>query len=489
MQITPTSETPAPLTAIILIGISLITCQPSDGPSGTGPTVAEGTPHDVRNSAYVGPLETLLSRGPGGRHIVGMGATYDPTSITARAVNHNMAWRREAAWTAVGKALTPHRVTLADGTTDTIPSFLSWYIEQEIVEIMAEMKARFGEPGPRGFSDDQIAAYLGDHDKALREGPRDFLPMDREALALIGGGIPAHVGMSVPMFSPGFVTHILRHMRELAECEPNDAIDYIKEKSDGLRRSFSPCMTLEFPRNAVMFKPRWVLVDDDEVAMGAFPTGPNTMRQLLGPLQPGEGRLRQMPSYDPAAPADPGNPETPMDPAAKTVRNFFVVADASGTRYALQSLHVVTKEIDEWIWATIWWSPTPHRDLGLDRPTDFSRPLTNYKLCAATTFMELDATPARQRFPDAPELATVLSHAAWPSGPMRTDIGTASWCANPYIEGGIPTETCTGCHQSAGDDRGSESRVRIVNRHLGDFAFPVRRLRSVARELVERDDL
>ena len=436
--------------------------------------VARAPRWDQPRAAAVQAFAALQDRGPGGRLISGMGAPYEPTDTTPDAVNRNMAVRRDVAWAAVAKVFTPYEATLVDGGTDTIPAFLSWYIEDEIEIIMEGMVDRFGVPEAPGFTDDQIREYFNNHEKALREGLRDFAPVARDVITQRGDGIPHHIDTSANMFSPGFMMHIMKHIREIADCDPDDMIDYIQEKMDGLRESFSPCMSREFPRDAIAFKPGWRRVNDANMASvsQAFPTDPNTMRLLLGQLQDGEMRVDDMPNFAP-------------DPGMLNAENFFVVEDSNGERYALQNLHVVTKEIDEWVWGTIWWSPTAEGDLGSDRPTILPEALQNYKLCVATTFMEQDDTPPEQRFPEAPELATVMGHATWPDGPMNTNVGTASWCANPYVEGGFHEQTCLGCHQPAGERAGS-SNVRNVTRHLGDFIFTFSPLRTRADLLLER---
>ena len=450
-------------------------------------SVAQEPPADVRATVYAGNLASLVDRGPGGRRIVGIGAPYNPTSTTPNAVNENMLFRRAVAWAAVDQVFAPYVVTLEDGATDIIPSFLSWYTEDEIIRIMIEMVNQFQiHDGATGFTNAQILEHLDTRGKRLREGPRDFAPIPRETLERLGPGIPPHLGTH-NVFSPGFVTHILRHIQEIADCMPEDGIDYILEKATGLRQSFSPCMSREFPRDAIMFKPTWKPVNNNTVDVSAYPTGPTTMRQLLGPLEAGETRMQTMPSYDPRD-GDLANPETPTDPDALNAENFYVVQDSEGTRHALRNLHVVTKEIDEWVWGTIWWSATPDRDFGLDRPRNLPQGLGSYKLCVSTTFMEMDDMPADERFVSTPELATVMEHATWRDGPMGTGAGLASWCANPYIEGPFHQKTCIGCHQPAGDvqvnNPSSASNIRNVTRHLGDFAFTFYRLRQMARNLL-----
>ena len=434
---------------------------------------------------YSDAIARLLDRGPGGREIVGMGAPYEPTTTTPDAVNRNMSTRRAVAWTAVDKVFTPYEATLTDGTTDTIPAFLSWYIESEIRAIMREMVKEYEFPTEYpGFTREQVTDYLNARGKRLREGPRDFEPIPLDVLERLGNGIPAHAGTRANLFSPGFVTHILEHIREIADCAPDDSVNYIREKLDGIRESFSPCMSREFPRDAVMFKPRWAPVPDDNVVpVRSAPTDPDTMRLLLGQLRPGEARLNQMPSYDPVDPTQL-ELETPTNSEPLNSDNFFVIENSAGRRYALRSLHVVTKEVDEWVWGTIWWSATPERDFGLDRHATVRESLGNYKLCAVTTFMEQDETPAAERFQGMPELGTVMDHATWRAGPMQTEDGTASWCANPYIEGAIPTRTCAGCHQAAGErELGPNGNVRRVTRHVGDFVFTFKRLRDIAESL------
>src|SRR5439155_17222045 len=99
--------------------------------------------------------------------------------------------------------------------------------------------------------------------------------------------------------------------------------------------------------------------------------------------------------------------------AAKLARGAFgdgdATADPSGddiytmqltpeTTMRLAALHVVTKELRDWTWITIWWSPDAGADFGADRPAGIAAlggPWKNYKMCVVTGYAEKDADPGR----------------------------------------------------------------------------------------------
>src|SRR5690606_18807082 len=66
-------------------------------------------------------------------------------------------------------------------------------------------------------------------------------------------------------------------------------------------------------------------------------------------------------------------------------------------RYVLTGMHIVAKEVPDWLWISLWWSPEPQMDFGADRPSDlgerFGSPWDHYKMCSVGSFVEGDKEP------------------------------------------------------------------------------------------------
>ncbi len=118
-----------------------------------------------------------------------------------------------------------------------------------------------------------------------------------------------------------------------------------------------------------------------------------------------------------------------------------------GERYRLVALHAMVKELDHWVWTTLWWSGDPDSDFGADRPEELrDTPLRQYKTCSVTAFEEQAVDTV------SPELMESLAE-------LERRSGGASWCSNPFIEQGAGnlSTNCIGCHQHAGNGLSSES--------------------------------
>jgi hypothetical protein len=185
------------------------------------------------------------------------------------------------------------------------------------------------------------------------------------------------------------------------------------------------CLGTAMPRDAVLVKADW-------------------RRQLPG------GELERLPSYDSSAPrmaarlAGDGtwDPSGDVDPPPSDI---YTVQLPSGARFRLPALHVMTKELDHWVWITLWWSAQPDTDFGADRPAAIAAlpgPWRNYKMCVSTGYVERDPDP-RGGFPGSLGDALAAVHRG-PGGP--------SWCSNPYLEQGPgnAATNCIGCHQHGG---------------------------------------
>src|SRR5690606_6160935 len=80
-------------------------------------------------------------------------------------------------------------------------------------------------------------------------------------------------------------------------------------------------------------------------------------------------------------------------PAAPAPGEIFALELPNGNRFALTGLHIMTKELEHWVWVTLWWSDRPDEDCGADRPADFPAPFDHYKLCSVVAFEEDDDDP------------------------------------------------------------------------------------------------
>jgi hypothetical protein len=137
-----------------------------------------------------------------------------------------------------------------------------------------------------------------------------------------------------------------------------------------------------------------------------------------------------------------------------TAQNVGEIArdDATvGDVYILLGLHVMTKEIPDWVWSTFWWSPQPAASqFADDRPRE--GPLHGYAIRGPWRNYLMDTTLSMEtpREPDPPALATP------PPGDNCGDASTrtrAKICYNPYIETpAMPNyshSNCMNCHAHA----------------------------------------
>ena len=137
------------------------------------------------------------------------------------------------------------------------------------------------------------------------------------------------------------------------------------------------------------------------------------------------------------------------DPAEDAI---YTVAMADGTKFRMPAMHLVTKELREWLWITIWWSDKPNEDFGADRPdeiTNLDGPWKNYKMNVAVSYEEKDPDP-RGGFDGSLGDAIEAAYAG---------VDKPSWVSNPYLEKGATNaqSNCIGCHQHAGTNESSES--------------------------------
>jgi hypothetical protein len=240
--------------------------------------------------------------------------------------------------------------------------------------------------------------------------------------------------------------------------------------------TWAACMAGPFPLDAAVVKADWRRIDFGAELPVHDTSAEALARRLAGDQDWGEGEET----------ADPG-PE-----------DIYTVKLPGGDSYRLAALHIMTKELDHWMWATLWWSPEPDSDFGADRPdsvAELGGPWSHYKMCTAAWFREEDPDPTGGAA--APSLAAALSAThAGPGGP--------SWCSNPYLEigHGNSATNCAGCHQHGGtglapevildDPRFPErGRLQVRNNFATDYSWAVEsgdRLGRVIADEVEYYD-
>ena len=400
---------------------------------------------------------------PVGRRILGRAAVFEADAVDAVELSQSIAKRRELAWRIFSKVTQPVNIAGDASGVVTAPRFLTWYERQEIVQLASPMfrdPATRPLPGAVGFDPSIIEQVLSTAFPTIAIDPNQ---VGRDPFVSSPGGVGYHGNMAPTMFSEGMLRHYLLKANSIIDCVIDPNADLIAAKARGEVQSFSPCMDEEFPRDAVMLKAQWEPVDAvlNKVIMANFPTDAAAMTHILGP----NSTTQAMHS-------------TPVE-AALDPDKMFIVRDRSGAAYALRALHVVTKETDEWVWATYWWSPEPETDFGSDRPAAIQGSWRNYKMCTQTTFMEQDPDSTGGAI-DA-DLAAAMQVVTDPLGKMRTPSGTAGWCANPFVEGSFARMTCIGCHQSGGNIGAPIDNELKVKNFPGDLSFAFDSFRSMLR--------
>lgn len=219
------------------------------------------------------------------------------------------------------------------------------------------------------------------------------------------------------------------------------------------------CLDGPQPRDAVIVKADWHRVLTDPLPI--YTTSAERMTQRLSAQQPlwtDDGAM--MPDATQIYTSTlPGGTET----------------------FRMPGMHIMSKELDHWLWITLWWSPDPDSDFGADRPAAISAlpgPWKNYKMCVVAGYAEQDPDP-RGGFDGSLGDALAAVHAA------RGGVGGPSWCSNPYIElgDGNQATNCIGCHQHGGTDMLPEAilsdephfgSTRVRNNFFTDYTWAIK---------------
>jgi len=211
------------------------------------------------------------------------------------------------------------------------------------------------------------------------------------------------------------------------------SIDYTAEDV-----ALPTCLDGEMPRDAVLVKADWRRVLTGE-NLPIYDTSAARMKE----------RFATMLDW-----ADGDGSQNP-DPSA-----IYTVTLPNGNIFRMPALHIMTKELDHWLWITLWYSSSPDTDFGADRPAAIASlpgPWRNYKMCVATSYLEGDPDP---RGGQVGSLGDALEA-------VNGGVGAPTWCSNPYLEKGAGNvgTNCIGCHQHGGTELTPEDILATLPHH------------------------
>lgn len=438
-------------------------------------------------------------------------------------LNRSMATRRQLGWEIAARALEPVTVDLRDGTTRTIPRFQTFYDREDLRRVYRHLTAPY-------TADDIDAAFAWNANAVLEHEawPADRLAayaadvVDEERARGLGG-------ISALTYGPRAARHFIASHDELVACRDNTIapLDERPDRTAPLRErresaEIEACASHRFgpyfiaeggefraeargdvdlsatardatcdgavctangPGRIDIVATAYAhttatldIVWDDgsefwyPCLAGGFPLGSTISVAQWRRV----GFGFDIPVYDTSAEGFRAVREAGWtfgedgiaraDPGADEI---FTLELPGGDRYRLVALHVMVKELDHWVYVTLFWSQTPDTDFGADR-TSFAdgTPWANYKMCVVTGFAENDPDPSRGA--TDPTLAEALAF---------VDDGVGTWCSNPYFERGFrgAMTNCIGCHQHAGGPADPSELTRYnrdTGRQLSRTNFP-----------------
>jgi hypothetical protein len=374
------------------------------------------------------------------RKAVGEAVPY-PADTTLRdqleTLTSSQKARRAAAWKAVARALRP--VKLADdavkvgGESPTVPLWRTWYAKDDIERVFSKLYTDMTPAERRArkpFSAKDIEAAYAWNARDIGGSSQDdyFERVKKVTEDAAAQGLGGNHRVS---YSPGFVTHLLSQYKSLYQCRPGEIA---KDAAPPSATNFAGCLTSEFPADAAIVKASWYRANFG-LKLPARDTSASTLEKRMS------GRL------DEGGWGKTGDGDVDPDES-----QIYSVKMGDGARFRLAALHLLTKELRDWFWITLWYSPDADSDYGADRPAEITAlggPWAHYKMNVTVAFEEKDPDP-RGGFEGSLGDAIAATYAG---------VGGPSWASNPYLEKGAKNAqtNCIGCHQHAGSDENSES--------------------------------
>ncbi len=378
------------------------------------------------------------------RAALGKALPYVPdTTLAARAPDlaKSQKARREVAWKALAKILkdvnTSERAVRVNGRRIKIPLFRTWYQKDDFERMFGKAYGDY-TPAQRKsrlpFSNTVISSTF-DWNGKDRGSWTEQAYFDRIRQVDTRKEAQGLAGNARVSYSPGFISHTMKNYGILTKCMRGQIADNPTLDLNPTS-NFAPCLDAEFPTDAAIFKAAWLRADFGGT-VGVRPTTPDAIKDRR------DGTI------------DNGGWGQGATEATPDENSIFTVQLSDGANFRMPALHLITKEIREWLWITAWWSPDPNTDFGADRPAEITAlggPWKNYKMCAVVTFNEQDPNPTGG-YPTGPGSLGDALKAAY------SGVGGPTWCSNQYIERGDRNAqtNCVGCHQHAGTDLLSET--------------------------------
>jgi hypothetical protein len=452
--------------AVVLLGAACASGPGSSDVTAPDPSGAPGIPADfcASSGSVLGQTREALSVVD--RSLVGGPADYAADAgLRGReaALARSMRARREAAWAIAARVLRPVALSgkLA-ASSAALPVWQTWHHADDLTRIFRRLYPALS-PEQRALRTPFAPAALDGAWAWNDDAVGDFEVWTVERLAAYRAALDTSAklagigGVYRVGYSPAASRHVLENYGGILACRASDerveaapALASTEVDRCAGDPSFLPaCLDRQFPSASVLVKATWQRLDAG-LPFFAYDTSPEALEQKLapgGPLAWGDGDR----------PAAPGDTE------------IYAIELPNGNRFGLTGLHIMTKELEHWVWTTLWWSDRPDEDFGADRPADFPAPFARYKLCSAVWFEEGDSAPEEAFASDGSSLARALEVA-------QAGVNGATWCSNPYIERGAGNlaTNCIGCHQHAGTRLSSEDILAEATRAEGFASREVR---------------
>ena len=419
-----------------LLGLTLALCASSLAAAVGCSASADDTDGSQAQEGELRPLE---------RKAIGKAADY-PADKAMRThfeeLESSQKARRAAAWKAVGRALTPIKVSdtvKAGEKPATVPMFRTWYGKDDFERMFGKMYAdRTAEDrkARRPFTTtDAKRAFEWNATSLGASSDKDYferIQQVKDDISVQGLG-----GNHRVAYSPSILSHLMGEYGSLFDCLPKLDANAIKPETEPVSKTnFAPCFSQEFPVDAALVKMSWYRANfgAERLPLPTYETGAKTLSAKMAGTSDEGGWGKGVGKADPAEDA------------------IYTVGMSDGTKFRMPAMHLVTKELREWLWITIWWSDKPNEDFGADRPaeiTNLDGPWRNYKMNVSVSYEEQDPDP-RGGFDGSLGDALEATYAG---------VGKPSWVSNPYLEKGATNaqSNCIGCHQHAGTHETSES--------------------------------
>ena len=329
----------------------------------------------------------------------------------------DMQARRELAWEILSRVLQPLDQDRRDRAgwqeeTGRLPLFYSWYSSHDLRRLVHQGAAKLAaEPGchtdqgmTAACAEQVLAGYTRVRSPAFDPVPA-YLPL--RSLGTLS------IVLAEGVYNKDYTLYVLQNLRRISTCA----------RSTDLSRDCG----IDFPRTAVMLKPVFQAVGD---APTCVPFDEDTLNQVKH-----NNLLRGLTGKD-NWPRSQDACGAPWPEGAHRIRD-----PASGRSYGLIALHVVTKDLPDWVWITLMWNGAamdPVRNPLGDQPGDWGGVediWRHYGMMVTVAAVEGDPDPGTANPVFAPKFI---------NGPTGKAI---TWNSNPWIEPGDPASNCLSCHR------------------------------------------